>query len=302
MTKSTSYGAILHRHLTLRCCAYIKVLARRAFQLRSIKTIQESFTQSINLLEPFSIKRENKTFRINQPSQHEVLFTFGQQYCYPRCISVRYAVSFPFQRSISCSHSSLQTNSHLVVPFLSRAVPEPQGGPIEPCTSTLTRFVQFDLSPTETIYVSTVTSIASLDCAGCGVLDIRQIGGPGPVGFVFSSKAFLNFLIKSYFFRALSPSLSPLYAQSGTGCQLTKTNKPAPNAKICIGPHHHRHHHRARNHHDRHRVSRHPDVLLEQSTASMDANEVAGKGTIFQKLSALGWLSLLSAFEQMTSE
>ncbi|QSZ30318.1 hypothetical protein DSL72_004840 [Monilinia vaccinii-corymbosi] len=50
-----------------------------------------------------------------------------------------------------------------------------------PCTSTLSRFEQFVLGPTKTIFPSTVTATSSVDCAGCDSLRIRYIGGVGPV-------------------------------------------------------------------------------------------------------------------------
>ncbi|RAL65658.1 hypothetical protein DID88_005329 [Monilinia fructigena] len=45
-----------------------------------------------------------------------------------------------------------------------------------PCISTLSRFKQFILGPTKTIFPSTVTATSSVDCAGCDTLSIEYIG------------------------------------------------------------------------------------------------------------------------------
>ncbi|KAJ8060370.1 hypothetical protein OCU04_010699 [Sclerotinia nivalis] len=55
-----------------------------------------------------------------------------------------------------------------------------QGGPIIPCTSTLSQLKQFTHGPTKTLFPSTVTATSSVDCAGCGALSVQLIGGVGP--------------------------------------------------------------------------------------------------------------------------
>ncbi|KAF7922713.1 hypothetical protein BELL_0069g00050 [Botrytis elliptica] len=55
-----------------------------------------------------------------------------------------------------------------------------QGGPLIPCTSTLSHFKQFTHGPTKTLFPSTVTATSSVDCAGCGALSVKPIGGVGP--------------------------------------------------------------------------------------------------------------------------
>ena len=55
-----------------------------------------------------------------------------------------------------------------------------QGGPIIPCTSTLSQLKHFTHGPTKTLFPSTVTDTSSVDCAGCGALSVQPIGGVGP--------------------------------------------------------------------------------------------------------------------------
>lgn len=46
----------------------------------------------------FSKSKKIFLFASNQPSQHEALSPFRQQHRYPRCINVRYVISFPFPK------------------------------------------------------------------------------------------------------------------------------------------------------------------------------------------------------------
>jgi len=54
------------------------------------------------------------------------------------------------------------------------------------CTTTLTIFPTFDESPTTTVYQSTVTDFAEVDCEGCVLTTSTQFLGVGPVSNTFS--------------------------------------------------------------------------------------------------------------------
>ncbi len=79
-------------------------------------------------------------------------------------------------------------------------------GPIIPCTTTLTKFPQFNLDPTTTVYLSTETETSSVDCGGCSVVAVTtRYLGPGPVCLAFPSyirllnpqKTSYNFTLRS---------------------------------------------------------------------------------------------------------
>ncbi|KZF24223.1 hypothetical protein L228DRAFT_259471 [Xylona heveae TC161] len=59
------------------------------------------------------------------------------------------------------------------------------GGPIQFCTSTLTRLGTFTHGPTSTTYKHTSTSASSLDCNGCSYLSVttKDLGVGPPVKY-----------------------------------------------------------------------------------------------------------------------
>ena len=62
-----------------------------------------------------------------------------------------------------------------------------QGGPILPCTTTLTKFPEFNRSPTTTVYLSTEVVTASVDCGGCVLSITTEYLGNGGVCLAFTS-------------------------------------------------------------------------------------------------------------------
>ena len=58
-----------------------------------------------------------------------------------------------------------------------------------PCTYTLERAEHFALGPVKVLHPSTVTETAYVDCNGCEYVDVRNIGGLGPVA-IFTTTSF----------------------------------------------------------------------------------------------------------------
>lgn len=62
--------------------------------------------------------------------------------------------------------------------FSSSATPKKHSSSI--CTTTLSTLKTYNLSPVTTVYLTTHTATASVDCHGCSLTEVG-IGGPGPV-------------------------------------------------------------------------------------------------------------------------
>ncbi|RVD82771.1 uncharacterized protein DFL_007185 [Arthrobotrys flagrans] len=67
------------------------------------------------------------------------------------------------------------TGTALAVPVASAVEPAPQ------CTTVLRIAPHFDLSPTQTVYQTTVTAYNRVDCDGCVLKTEYLPWGPGPV-------------------------------------------------------------------------------------------------------------------------
>lgn len=107
------------------------------------------------------------------------------------------------------------TDHHLAILSFFRALPEPHRRSTKSCTTTVIKFAEFNLSPFESAFLTTVTTTASLDCGGCSELRFVFLRGPGPVYFFFSFLAFLISLSNHLFF-ALVRFPPILLAQSNT--------------------------------------------------------------------------------------
>ncbi|EPS40955.1 hypothetical protein H072_5106 [Dactylellina haptotyla CBS 200.50] len=64
------------------------------------------------------------------------------------------------------------------------ALPAADAAPASQCTSTLRYLPTMNLSPTETVYLTTVTRVSHVDCSGCAAVTAVPVPlGPGPVVF-----------------------------------------------------------------------------------------------------------------------